>query len=67
MMTTIQVSDISKRRLDLLKKQSGGKSYDKILQEILQELVDLESVSSLAGAFPGLTWSKKDRMKFRGE
>lgn len=66
MPTTIQVSEKTKRMLITLRGQLKQSSYDKALQEILPPILD--TPSSLAGKFPDLgSWSRKDRMKFRGE
>lgn len=64
MSTTIQISEVTKRMLNSLRKDSK-KSYDKILQEILPTKID--APKSLAGIFPDLKWSKNDRMKFEDE
>ena len=65
MPTTIQISDRTSRLLVLLKEKTGQPSYDKALREVLKEHV--KTPRSLAGAYPQLRWSKRDRMKFRGE
>ena len=64
MPTTVQVSEITRQLLASLKEKSG-KSYDKILREMLAQY--MKSSGSLAGAYSHLKWSKKDRMKFTGE
>lgn len=64
MATTIQISEVTKRMLNSLRKDSK-KSYDKILQDILPNKLD--TPKSLAGKFPDLEWSKKDRMKLKNE
>ena len=65
MKTTIAVSDKTRRLLGVLKGESG-KSFDKIIREILAE--HMPGPRSLAGAYPQLKWNKEtDRMKFRGE
>ena len=63
MKTTIQVSDKTMRQLIQLKERLKKASYDAALREVLAE--HMETPRSLAGAFPGLTWSKEDRMQFR--
>ena len=68
MPTTIQISDRTKRLLVLLKGKTGKPSYDNALREALKEHVEHVKIPrSLAGVFPDLKWSKRDRMKFRGE
>jgi len=65
MSTTIQISEVTKRMLNSIRKESK-KSYDKVLQEVLPS--HLDTPPSLAGKFPNLKkWSKKDRMKFEDE
>jgi len=64
MPTTVQVSEITRQLLASLQKKSK-KSYDKIIREMLAQY--MKSPGSLAGAYPQLKWSKKDRMKFNGE
>ncbi len=59
MPTTIQVSEITRQLLASLKEKSG-KSYDKILREMLAKY--MKSSGSLAGKFPQLRRSKKHKL-----
>ena len=74
MTTTIAVSDLTRRRLGILKeralKEGMKKSFDQIIREVLADVVKTPHAMpySMAGAFPELRWNKEtDRMKFRGE
>ena len=67
MVTTIQISRITRQLLRSLKEKSREKynSYDDVLRDLLKENVKPDS---LAAAYPQLKWNKEtDRMKFRGE
>lgn len=67
MVTTVQISDETKRLLDLLKKDSK-KTFDLLIKEMVQE--QLQIPKSMAGIYKNkLTpWNKeRDRPKDRDE
>ena len=63
MATTIQVSDATHRRLKILKERDRKGSYDQVIREAASELLP-NVPKSLAGIFPDLESSKKDRLNF---
>ncbi|MBI4450859.1 hypothetical protein HY642_02705 [Candidatus Woesearchaeota archaeon] len=67
MNTTIQISMLTKQRLDNLKIKEGAKSYDEVLQHLLKK--HIIPIESMFGAFKGMTpWNKEtDRARAHGE
>lgn len=65
MKTTIQVSQRTHLMLKALKENWNASCYDAVIQKCVEKRLKIPR--SLAGTFPNLTWSKEDRMKFRGE
>lgn len=65
MPTTIQVSDRTRQKLEMLKYQEGLKTLDEVISRIAdKELRIPKSMFGKAGISP---WKKSDRMKFHGE
>jgi hypothetical protein len=66
MATTIQVREVTKQRLDLLKEKLGASSYDEVISRITSK--ELGVPKSMFGSMKGLgPWTKADRMRFRHE
>lgn len=64
MPTTIQIGEVTKRRLELLKEQLGMRSYDDVITKLIPDRI--KAPKSMAGVFPDLIWNKEtDRMKFQ--
>ncbi len=64
MPTTIQVSDSTKRILDMLKEKERADSYDVVIAEMAKE--KLKIPKSMFGKVKLSPYSReKDRMKFR--
>ena len=60
MATTIQISDITKQRLQALKKQLGARTYDKVLLVLTQE----KGVEKFFGSAKGIgPWKKEYRAR----
>ena len=59
MATTIQVSNTTRQLLELYKKQSKETSYDKVLNKIISEKLNIPK--SMFGAAKGMKWTKADR------
>ena len=63
MATTIQVSDTTKQMLDMMKEEKRIRTYDLLLEHLLQSEVTVPN--SMFGAAKGLKkWSRKDRAEF---
>ena len=63
MATTIQVSDLTKQRLQLLKTKEHASTFDDIIVELLDKT---QKVKSLFGMYKGMKWNKEtDRPKDR--
>lgn len=59
MSTTIQVSDLTKQRLGLLKEEFNVSSYDEVITQILKEKIN---VKTMFGSCKGIgPWTKGDR------
>ncbi len=60
MPTTIQVREVTKQRLDLLKERMNASTYDEIVSRLAGE--KLGGPSSMFGAYKDLKpWTKADR------
>ena len=63
MTSTVRVSQTTKQMLDLLKKEGHAKTYDQLIQQLLEK--HLMIPESMFGAFKGLKkWTRADRMDF---
>ena len=62
MPTTIQVSDLTKQRLQAIKERKHAASYEQVIVEFMDKEVTAQSGF---GIFPGMRWSKADRPKDR--
>ncbi|HLC74418.1 MAG TPA: hypothetical protein VJH88_01020 [Candidatus Nanoarchaeia archaeon] len=63
MATTIQVSDLTKQRLQMMKEEKHASSYDVIIVEMINKEKKLKSGF---GIFKGMKWNKEeDRPKDR--
>ena len=65
MSTTIQVSDKTRQKLEILKEQEGLKSLDEVISKIVDK--ELKVPKSMFGKAKISSWKKSDRMKFHGE
>jgi hypothetical protein len=66
MPTTIQVKEVTKQRLDVLKEKLGASSYDEVIMHITEE--KQMTPRSMFGSMKGIgPFTKADRMRFRYE
>ena len=66
MPTTIQVKDLTKQRLDVLKEKYAARSYDEVLLRVTEQ--EFDTPKSMFGAFKGARpMTKADRLRFRYE
>ncbi len=65
MSTTIQVSDKTRQKLEILKDQEGLKTLDEVISKIADK--ELKVPKSMFGKARISPWKKSDRMKFHGE
>lgn len=63
MATTIQISNVTKQLLETLKEEENANSYDKIIQNLVNEHQEISK--SMFGTIKGLRWNKNDRMKIK--
>lgn len=62
MITTIQVSKMTKQLLETLKAQEHAKTYDQVIHKLAQERMQIPN--SMFGSIKGWKWNKQqDRMK----
>ena len=59
MATTIQVSETTRQLIELYKKQTHESSYDKVLNKVFSEKMNIPK--SMFGAAKGMKWTKADR------
>lgn len=64
MLTTIQVSEHTRQRLQTLKEREGLKTYDAVIEKMINEELKMPS---LFGKAPITPWKKSDRMTFHDE
>lgn len=66
MPTTIQVKDITKQRLDILKERLNASSYDEVINKVTEK--EFGSVKSMFGSMKGIgPWTKADRERSKYE
>lgn len=65
MPTTVQISDTTRQKLEMLKEQEGLKTLDDVISKIADK--ELKSPKSMFGKAKISSWKKTDRMKFHGE
>ncbi len=64
MPATIRISTTTKQMLDMLKEKKQTRTYDELIQGLLEE--KLRIPDSMFGAAKGLKkWTRADRMDFR--
>jgi hypothetical protein len=62
MSTTIQVSIATKQLLDTVKKKKHIKTYDRVIQQLLEKQENIPK--SMFATFKDMNWTKEDRMDF---
>ena len=65
MATTIQISDITRQKLGVLKEQEGLHTLDEVISKIVDR--ELKIPKSMFGRMKISGWKKSDRMRFHGE
>lgn len=65
MPTTVQISDTTRQKLEMLKDQEGLRTLDEVISRIADK--ELKSPKSMFGKAKISGWNKKDRMKFHDE
>jgi len=65
MTTTIQISDTTKQILGWIKEKENADSYDQVIQHLVK--IHAHVPNSMFGSIKGLSWKKRDRMKFHDE
>jgi hypothetical protein len=63
MATTVQIADTTKQLLDHLKEQRHASSFDEVILVLVKK--ELHIPDSMYGKFPGMKWTKADRMEDR--
>ncbi len=61
-MTTFQISGTTKQLLHRLKEKENLKTYDYVIQKLLQKKKQFPS--ALFGSAKGMKWKKEDRLEF---
>ena len=64
-MTTVQVSDMTRQKLEVLKKKEGLSTFDEVISKIADK--ELKIPKSMFGKAKITSWKKSDRMKFDEE
>lgn len=60
MATTIQVKEITKQRLDILKQKYAAASYDEVIMRMTESKID--TAKSMFGSLKGIgPWTKADK------
>ncbi len=66
MSTTIQLKDVTKQRLDILKEKYAAASYDEVVSRMTER--ELSTPKSMFGSLKGTKpFTKADRLRFRYE
>lgn len=65
MPTTVQISDTTRQKLEILKEKGGLRSLDEVISKIADK--ELKVPKSMFGKAKISPWTKSDRMKFHGE
>lgn len=65
MPTTVQISDKTRQKLEILKEQEGVRTLDEVISRIADK--ELKTPKSMFGKAKISPWKKSDRMKFHGE
>ncbi len=65
MATTVQISDTTRQKLEVLKKKEGLGSLDEVISRIADK--ELKTPKSMFGKAKISSWKKSDRMKFHEE
>ena len=65
MPTTVQISDTTRQKLEILKEQEGARTFDEIISVIVDK--ELKTPKSMFGKAKISPWKKSDRMKFHDE
>lgn len=65
MATTVQISDVTRQKLETLKEQLEAGTFDEVISKIADK--ELKAPKSMFGKIKMSPWTKKDRMKFHGE
>lgn len=65
MPTTVQISNTTKQKLEILKEKEGFRTLDEVISKIADK--ELKVPKSMFGKARISPWSKADRMKFHGE
>ena len=63
--TTVQISETTRQKLEVLKTQEGLKTLDEVISKIADK--ELKIPKSMFGKAKISPWRKSDRMKFHGE
>lgn len=64
-MTTVQISDKTRQKLEILKEQERLKTLDEVISKIADK--ELKVQKSMFGKANVSPWKKSDRMKFHDE
>jgi hypothetical protein len=65
MATTVQISDTTRQKLEVLKRKEGMKTFDEVISNMADK--NLGTPKSMFGAAKIPSWKKSDRMRFDGE
>lgn len=65
MPTTVQISDTTRQKLEILKEQLSAGTLDEVISKIADK--EIKSPKSMFGKAKISGWKKTDRMKFHGE
>lgn len=65
MKTTVQISNNTKQKLEMLKHQEGLKTLDEVISVMADK--ELKIQKSMFGRSKISPWKRSDRMRFRGE
>ncbi len=65
MPTTVQISETTRQKLEMLKEQAGMRTLDEVISSIADK--ELKVPKSMFGRAKLSGWKKSDRMKFHGE
>ena len=65
MPTTVQISETTRQKLEMLKSQEGARTLDELIARMADK--ELKSPVSMFGKARISSWKKSDRMRFHGE
>jgi hypothetical protein len=65
MSTTVKISDITRQKLELLKKSEGFETLDEIISSLVDK--ELKTPASMFGKAKISSWKKSDRLMFHDE